>query len=50
MSDQVQELLNIPQEFLKDGMQFVKRSQKRMSCIPPVGLLYRCWAAIENGI
>jgi hypothetical protein len=30
MSDQVQELLNIPQEFLKDGMQFVKRSQKRM--------------------
>ncbi|KAL4799795.1 translocon subunit SSS1 [Aspergillus undulatus] len=28
MSDQVQELLNIPQEFLRDGMQFVNRSQK----------------------
>jgi hypothetical protein len=30
MSEQVQELLNIPQEFLRDGMQFVNRSQKRM--------------------
>lgn len=29
MSDQVQELLNVPREFLKDGMQFINRSQKR---------------------
>ncbi|THC96184.1 hypothetical protein EYZ11_004347 [Aspergillus tanneri] len=29
MSDQVQELLNIPRDFLKDGMMFINRSQKR---------------------
>ena len=29
MSDQVQELLNVPREFLREGMQFVNRSQKR---------------------
>lgn len=29
MSDQVQELLNVPREFLRDGVQFVNRSQKR---------------------
>ncbi|TPX06862.1 uncharacterized protein E0L32_002358 [Thyridium curvatum] len=28
MSDQVQELLDMPREFLKEGMQFVNRSQK----------------------
>ncbi|KAA8642805.1 translocon subunit SSS1 [Aspergillus tanneri] len=28
MSDQVQELLNIPRDFLKDGMMFINRSQK----------------------
>lgn len=29
MSDQVQELLNVPREFLREGVQFVNRSQKR---------------------
>lgn len=29
MSDQVQDLLDAPREFLKDGMQFVNRCQKR---------------------
>ncbi|KAF9894921.1 Sec61p translocation complex subunit [Aspergillus nanangensis] len=28
MADQVQELLNVPREFLKEGMQFINRSQK----------------------
>ncbi|KAL5356712.1 hypothetical protein BJX96DRAFT_143241 [Aspergillus floccosus] len=28
MADQVQEILNIPREFFKDGMQFIHRSQK----------------------
>lgn len=30
MADQVQEILDVPREFLKDGIQFVNRSQKRM--------------------
>ena len=29
MSDQFQEVLDAPREFLKDGMQFVNRCQKR---------------------
>ncbi|KAL8413636.1 hypothetical protein RB594_005049 [Gaeumannomyces avenae] len=29
MSDQVQEILDVPREFLKDGLQFINRSQKR---------------------
>ena len=29
MSDQVQEILDIPREFIKDGMQFMNRCQKR---------------------
>jgi len=28
MADQVQELLEIPREFLKDGLQFINRCQK----------------------
>ncbi|CAK7208976.1 hypothetical protein SCUCBS95973_008189 [Sporothrix curviconia] len=28
MSDQVQEILDIPREFIKDGMQFINRCQK----------------------
>ncbi|EJT68521.1 protein transporter Sec61 subunit gamma [Gaeumannomyces tritici R3-111a-1] len=28
MSDQVQEILDVPREFLKDGLQFINRSQK----------------------
>ncbi|PKS05210.1 hypothetical protein jhhlp_008579 [Lomentospora prolificans] len=28
MSDQIQEILDVPREFLKDGMQFINRSQK----------------------
>ncbi|PSS13339.1 hypothetical protein M430DRAFT_52491 [Amorphotheca resinae ATCC 22711] len=28
MADQVQEILDVPREFLKDGMQFINRSQK----------------------
>lgn len=35
MSDQVQELLNVPREFLKDGMMFINRSQKREFSSPP---------------
>jgi hypothetical protein len=31
MADQVQEILDVPREFLKDGMQFINRSQKRES-------------------
>ena len=30
MSDQVQEILDVPREFLKDGIQFINKSQKRM--------------------
>jgi hypothetical protein len=33
MADQVQEILNIPREFFKDGMQFINRSQKRESTV-----------------
>lgn len=29
MSEQVQELLDIPRDFLKDGMQFIHKCQKR---------------------
>jgi hypothetical protein len=32
MADQLQEILDVPREFLKDGMQFIHRSQKRESC------------------
>ncbi|KIM97577.1 hypothetical protein OIDMADRAFT_20614 [Oidiodendron maius Zn] len=28
MADQIQELLDVPRDFLKDGMQFINRSQK----------------------
>lgn len=31
MADQVQEMLDVPREFLKDGVQFINRAQKRMS-------------------
>jgi hypothetical protein len=30
MSDQIQEILDVPREFLKDGIQFIHRAQKRM--------------------
>ena len=29
MADQVQEVLDVPREFLKDGIQFINKSQKR---------------------
>lgn len=29
MSDQVQEILDVPREFVKDGLQFMNRCQKR---------------------
>ena len=29
MSDQVQEILDVPREFLKEGIQFISKSQKR---------------------
>lgn len=35
MSDQVQEILDVPREFLKDGLQFINRSQKRQSTLSP---------------
>ncbi|KAL2118305.1 hypothetical protein VTJ04DRAFT_7965 [Mycothermus thermophilus] len=28
MSDQIQEILDVPREFLKDGIQFIHRAQK----------------------
>ncbi|EGS18155.1 uncharacterized protein CTHT_0061700 [Thermochaetoides thermophila DSM 1495] len=28
MADQIQELLDVPREFLKDGIQFINRAQK----------------------
>ncbi|KAL2268633.1 hypothetical protein VTJ83DRAFT_3479 [Remersonia thermophila] len=28
MSDQIQEILEVPREFLKDGIQFINRAQK----------------------
>ncbi|KAK0627149.1 hypothetical protein B0T14DRAFT_423404 [Immersiella caudata] len=28
MSDQVQEILDVPREFLRDGIQFINKSQK----------------------
>ncbi|KAL2025035.1 hypothetical protein VTK56DRAFT_37 [Thermocarpiscus australiensis] len=28
MADQVQEILDLPREFLKDGIQFINRAQK----------------------
>ncbi|KAL2130192.1 hypothetical protein VTI74DRAFT_6781 [Chaetomium olivicolor] len=28
MADQVQEILDVPREFLKDGIQFIKRAEK----------------------
>lgn len=31
MADQVQEMLDVPREFLKDGIQFINRAQKRTS-------------------
>jgi protein transport protein SEC61 subunit gamma-like protein len=29
MSEQIQEILDVPREFLKDGLQFINRCQKR---------------------
>jgi protein transport protein SEC61 subunit gamma-like protein len=37
MADQIQELLDVPRDFLKDGMQFINRSQKR-ECPPGAAL------------
>lgn len=34
MSDAFQELADIPKDFVKDGMLFVNRCTKRMSCLP----------------
>jgi hypothetical protein len=34
MADQVQEILDVPREFLKDGIQFINKAQKRMSLLP----------------
>ena len=31
MADQLQEILDVPREFLKDGIQFINRAQKRTS-------------------
>lgn len=31
MADSVQEILDVPKEFVKDGTQFIKRCQKRTS-------------------
>ncbi|AEO56877.1 hypothetical protein MYCTH_87328 [Thermothelomyces thermophilus ATCC 42464] len=28
MADQIQELLDVPREFIKDGVQFINRAQK----------------------
>ncbi|EAA32047.1 hypothetical protein GE21DRAFT_8119 [Neurospora crassa] len=28
MADQIQEILDVPREFLKDGIQFIKKCQK----------------------
>lgn len=33
MADQIQEILDVPREFIKDGVQFMNRAQKRTS--PP---------------
>jgi preprotein translocase subunit Sss1 len=39
MADQLQEILDVPREFLKDGIQFIKKCQKRMrSSTPTVAL------------
>jgi len=34
MSDQLQEILDVPREFLKDGIQFINKSQKREPPLP----------------
>jgi len=34
MADQVQEILDVPREFLKDGIQFINKSQKRKAPHP----------------
>ena len=31
MADSVQEILDVPREFLRDGIQFINKSQKRES-------------------
>lgn len=35
MADQVEEILDVPREFFKDGVQFINRCQKRTRCFPP---------------
>jgi hypothetical protein len=37
MADQVQEMLDVPREFLKDGIQFINRAQKRTSSLTRPG-------------
>lgn len=32
MADQVEEILDVPREFFKDGVQFINRCQKRTRC------------------
>ncbi|TQS38762.1 hypothetical protein Golomagni_00719 [Golovinomyces magnicellulatus] len=34
MADQIQEIMDIPREFVKDGSQFLNRCTKRMITIP----------------
>lgn len=34
MADSVQEILDVPKEFVKDGTQFIKRCQKRARTLP----------------
>lgn len=37
MADQVEEILDVPREFFKDGVQFINRCQKRTKSFLPRG-------------
>lgn len=42
MADQVQEMLDVPREFLKDGIQFINRAQKRTSSCSALARTSNC--------
>ena len=47
MADQIQELLDVPREFLKDGIQFINRAQKRTSPNPASCVLFSAASALH---
>lgn len=47
MSDQIQELMDIPRDFIQDGTQFINRCTKRMDSPCRIATLMQYLAGVE---